>query len=59
MFSCKKPECLEQVIVHALTYSNVDQAKIRVLHKPFDGDNHCERCDAPAVYQVVPVKFGE
>jgi len=58
MFSCKKPECLEQVILHALTHSNISQAKIRGLHPGIDVD-HCERCDEIACYQVVPVSFKE
>jgi len=57
-FSCKKAECLEQVIVHALTYSNVDQAKLRSLDPKIE-EQTCERCQEIAYYQIVPVKFGD
>jgi hypothetical protein len=57
MFSCKKPACLKQVIIHALTFSNVDQAKLRHLDPAIE-TRHCERCEETASYQVVPIKFG-
>lgn len=56
-FSCKKPACLEQVIVHALCHSNVGMAKIRTLDPKIE-EQHCERCDDIARYHIVPVKFG-
>jgi len=58
VFSCKKPECLEQVIMHAIAHSNVSQAKIRALNPEVE-EQHCERCDEIASWHVVPIKFGE
>ena len=57
-FSCKDPGCLEQVIMHALVFSNVDQVKVRRLDPKVE-KRHCERCDTVAVWHAVPIKFGE
>lgn len=56
-FSCKKPACLEQVLIHTLTYSNIDQANVRTLDPEIE-NRHCERCDEVTRYHIVPVKFG-
>jgi hypothetical protein len=55
--ACKKAECLEQVLVHALMHSNINMAKIRTLN-PMIEEQHCERCHDIARYHIVPVKFG-
>lgn len=57
-FSCGKAACLEQVLVHASTHSNIDQAKVRTLNSQIE-ERHCERCDEIARYHIVPIKFGE
>ena len=54
MFCCKKH--LKDTIIHALSYSNVDQCKLRVLD-PISESQLCEVCQDTACYQVVPIKF--
>ena len=53
--SCTKPECIEQVMVHALTFSDINQAKVRMLNP--EDQFHCERCDAIARYHFAPIEF--
>jgi len=54
MFCCKKH--LEHTIMHALSHSNVDQCKLRVLDSTIESQP-CEVCKDIAYYQVVPIKF--
>ena len=56
MFTCKMH--LEKAIAKALTYSNVNQAKLRRLDPKIE-EQRCEWCGQIADYQVVPIKFGE
>jgi len=54
MFACK--EHLEHVVKHALSYSNINQVKVRTLDPKIE-EQQCEVCDMMACYQIVPIKF--
>lgn len=53
-YSCV--EHLSNLITKALTCSNVDQAKVRILDLEIE-IHHCDVCDKVAHYHIVPIKF--
>jgi len=48
-----------EVVMDVVRQSDMLQAKVRLVHPSTTNVSHCEICDKPASYHMVPINFSE